>query len=66
MDQTKGKDDESSQRMQSRKQVGDILKKSKSQGTIFRAAAILGSCGGSFEMLRYLVERLPLMVFPEW
>ena len=52
--------------MQSRKQVGDILKKSKSQVTIFRAAVILGSGGGSFEMLRYLVERLPLMICPKW
>ena len=63
---TYGKDDELSQHMQSRKQVGDILKKSKSQVTIFRAAVILGSGGGSFEMLRYLVERLPLMICPKW
>ena len=61
-----GKDDELSQHMKSRKQVGDILKRSKSQVTIFRAAVILGSGGGSFEMLRYLVERLPLMVCPKW
>ena len=52
--------------MKSRKQVGDILERSKSQVTIFRAAVILGSGGGSFEMLRYLVERLPLMVCPKW
>jgi uncharacterized protein YbjT (DUF2867 family) len=63
---TYGKDDDLSQHMQSRKQVGDILKKSKSKITIFRAAVILGSGGGSFEMLRYLVERLPLMVCPKW
>jgi uncharacterized protein YbjT (DUF2867 family) len=63
---TYGKDDELSQHMRSRKQVGAILKKSKSQVTIFRAAVILGSGGGSFEMLRYLVERLPLMICPKW
>ncbi|MDN5846227.1 MAG: NAD-dependent epimerase/dehydratase family protein [Candidatus Nitrosocosmicus sp.] len=63
---TYGKDDELSQHMLSRKLVGDILKKSKSQVTIFRAAVILGSGGGSFEMLRYLVERLPLMICPKW
>ena len=63
---TYSKDDELSQHMQSRKQVGDILKKSKSQVTIFRAAVILGSGGGSFEMLRYLVERLSLMMCAKW
>jgi uncharacterized protein YbjT (DUF2867 family) len=63
---TYGKDDELSQHMRSRKEVGDILKKSKSRVTIFRAAVILGSGGGSFEMLRYLVERLPLMICPKW
>jgi dTDP-4-dehydrorhamnose reductase len=52
--------------MLSRKQVGEILVKSKSKVTIFRAAVILGSGGGSFEMLRYLVERLPIMVCPKW
>jgi uncharacterized protein YbjT (DUF2867 family) len=63
---TYGKDDELSQHMLSRKHVGDILMKSNSKVTIFRAAVILGSGGGSFEMLRYLVERLPLMVCPKW
>ena len=61
-----GKDEELSQHMSSRKQVGEILLKSKSKVTIFRAAVILGSGGGSFEMLRYLVERLPIMVCPKW
>ena len=63
---TYGEESELSQHMLSRKHVGDTLKKSKSQVTIFRAAVILGSGGGSFEMLRYLVERLPLMVCPRW
>lgn len=61
-----GKDEELSQHMLSRKQVGEILVKSKSKVTVFRAAVILGSGGGSFEMLRYLVERLPIMVCPKW
>ena len=51
--------------MLSRKQVGEILAKSNAKVTIFRAAVILGSGGGSFEMLRYLVERLPVMVCPK-
>jgi len=59
-------EEELSQHMLSRKHVGEILKNSKSKVTIFRAAVILGSGGGSFEMLRYLVERLPVMVCPKW
>ena len=55
-----------SEHMKSRKEVGDILKTSSSKVTIFRAAVILGEGGGSFEMLRYLVERLPLMICPKW
>src|SRR6476469_299242 len=60
------KDSNVSQHMLSRKQVGEILGNSKAKITIFRAAVILGSGGGSFEMLRYLVERLPIMVCPKW
>ena len=60
------KDDTKSQHMLSRKIVGEILLKSKTPVTIFRAAVILGSGGSSFEMLRYLVDRLPVMVCPKW
>lgn len=63
---TYGKESELSQHMLSRKHVGDILRKSNAKVTIFRAAVILGSGGGSFEMLRYLVERLPAMICPKW
>jgi hypothetical protein len=48
--------------MYSRKIVGEILKESTAKVTIFRALVILGSGGSSFEMIRYLVERLPVMV----
>ena len=34
--------------------------------TTFRAAMIIGSGSASFEILRYLVERLPIMVTPKW
>lgn len=34
--------------------------------TVFRAAMIIGSGSASFEILRYLVERLPVMVTPRW
>jgi len=33
---------------------------------VLRAAIIIGAGGASFEMLRYLVERLPVMVCPKW
>jgi uncharacterized protein YbjT (DUF2867 family) len=63
---TQAKDEELSAHMQSRKEVGEILQTSSAKVTIFRAAVILGHGGGSFEMLRYLVERLPVMVCPKW
>ena len=63
---TYGKEEELSEHMRSRKEVGEILKKSTAQVTIFRAAVILGQGGGSFRMLQYLVERLPLMICPKW
>ena len=55
-----------SEHMRSRWEVGEILKKSTAKVTIFRAAIILGHGGGSFQMLQYLVERLPAMVCPKW
>jgi len=55
-----------SDHMRSRKEVGEILKKSTAKVTVFRAAIILGAGGGSFQMLKYLVERLPIMVCPKW
>ena len=58
--------DRLSEHMRSRWEVGQILKKSTAKVTIFRAAIILGQGGGSFQMLQYLVERLPAMVCPRW
>ncbi|HJU94611.1 MAG TPA: NAD-dependent epimerase/dehydratase family protein [Nitrososphaera sp.] len=59
--------DSLSEHMRSRKEVGEILQQhSSSKVTIFRAAVILGQGGGSFQMLQYLVERLPVMVCPRW
>ena len=55
-----------SDHMRSRMQAGEILKTSSAKVTIFRAAVILGQGGGSFQMLQYLVERLPIMVCPKW
>jgi uncharacterized protein YbjT (DUF2867 family) len=58
--------DKLSEHMRSRLEVGQILTKSTAKVTIFRAAIILGQGGGSFQMLQYLVERLPVMVCPKW
>lgn len=59
-------DNQMSKHMSSRKEVGEILKTSKSKVTIFRASVILGKESGGFEMMKYLVERLPVMVCPKW
>ena len=63
---TNAPEQELSKHMRSRTEVGEFLKKSNAAVTIFRAAVILGQAGGSFQMLQYLVERLPLMVCPKW
>ena len=43
-----------------------ILLDSPAPVAVLRAAVILGSGSASFEMLRYLTERLPVMVTPRW
>ena len=50
----------------SRHEVGEILKKGSVPVTVLRAAMILGSGSASFEILRYLAERLLVMVAPKW
>jgi uncharacterized protein YbjT (DUF2867 family) len=50
----------------SRKEVGEILLASGVPTTVLRAAIILGSGSASFEMMRYLTERLPAMTVPRW
>jgi uncharacterized protein YbjT (DUF2867 family) len=52
--------------MRSRAEVGQILQDSGVPTTVLRAAVIIGSGSASFEMLRYLTERLPAMVTPRW
>ncbi|MEV6735118.1 MULTISPECIES: SDR family oxidoreductase [unclassified Streptomyces] len=52
--------------LRSRAEVGEILLGSGVPGTVLRAAVIIGSGSASFEMLRYLTERLPVMVTPSW
>ncbi|MFI7102382.1 SDR family oxidoreductase [Streptomyces sp. NPDC050161] len=52
--------------LRSRAEVADILLASGVPTAVLRAAVIIGSGSASFEMLRYLAERLPVMVTPSW
>jgi uncharacterized protein YbjT (DUF2867 family) len=52
--------------LRSRTEVGEILLGSGVPTAVLQAGAILGSGSASFEMLRYLTERLPVMVTPQW
>jgi hypothetical protein len=52
--------------LSSRREVGEILLASGVPTTVLQAAVILGSGSASFEMLRYLTERLPVMITPKW
>ncbi|MFE9742439.1 SDR family oxidoreductase [Streptomyces sp. NPDC006477] len=57
---------ELSTHLRSRAEVGRILLDSGVPTTVLRAAVVIGSGSASFEMLRYLTERLPVMVTPSW
>ena len=52
--------------LRSRQQTGDALREAGIPVTEFRAAVIVGSGSLSFEMIRYLTERLPVMICPKW
>jgi len=58
--------EELSPHLASRREVGEILLASGVPTTVLRAAVILGSGSASFEMMRYLTERLPAMTVPRW
>jgi len=55
-----------SRHLTSRKKVGEILKEGKTPVTILMAGIIIGSGSASFEIIRDLVEKLPLMIAPKW
>lgn len=59
-------DDRLSKHLCSRQDVGEQLRKHGPPVTEFRAAMIIGSGSASFEMTRYLTERLPVMIAPKW
>jgi len=58
--------DELSEHFRSRAEVSDIFRLGDVPTIELRAAVIIGSGSASFEMLRYLTERLPVMVTPRW
>lgn len=55
-----------SEHLRSRQETGDSLRSSGVPVTEFRAGVIVGSGSVSFEMIRYLTERVPVMICPRW
>ena len=55
-----------SEHLRSRQQTGDALREAGVPVTEFRAAIVVGAGSVSFEMIRYLTERLPVMICPRW
>jgi len=55
-----------SKHLASRREVEAALGRGGVPVTVLRAAMIIGSGSASFEILRYLVERLPIMITPRW
>lgn len=59
-------DEELSKHLLSRQNVEKILSSGKYAITTFRAGIIVGSGSASFEIIRDLVEKLPVMIAPKW
>ncbi len=59
-------DSDLSPHLRSRQECGDALRESDIPVTEIRAGVIVGSGSLSFEMVRHLVERLPVMICPRW
>jgi uncharacterized protein YbjT (DUF2867 family) len=59
-------EDNLSKHLLSRKEVDRILRTGKAPVTTFQAAMIIGPESASFEIMRYLVDRLPVMITPRW
>ncbi|MFC1633993.1 SDR family oxidoreductase [Planctomycetota bacterium] len=57
---------ELSEHLRSRQETGDALRRSGVCVTEFRAAIIVGTGSIAFEMIRYLTERVPIMICPRW
>jgi uncharacterized protein YbjT (DUF2867 family) len=52
--------------LQSRKAVGDALVESGIETVVLQAGVVVGSGSASFEMIRHLTDRLPVMTTPKW
>ena len=61
-----GSGGELSVHLRSRQEVGRILRESGVPTIEFRASIVIGSGSASFEMIRALVEKLPVMITPRW
>ncbi len=61
-----GAEQDLSDHLRSRQQVGEILRQSGIPTLEFRASIIIGSGSLSFEMIRALVEKLPVLITPRW
>jgi uncharacterized protein YbjT (DUF2867 family) len=59
-------DDKLSPHLKSRQRVGEILKETGIPVTELRASIIIGSGSASFEIIRDLVRKLPVMITPKW
>jgi uncharacterized protein YbjT (DUF2867 family) len=59
-------DDGASEHLRSRHEVAELLRERVPELVYVRAAMIIGSGSASFEMLRHLTSRLPVMVTPRW
>ncbi len=55
-----------SKHLRSRHEVGDLLQESGAQVIEFRASIVIGSGSLSFELIRALVQKLPVMICPKW
>ncbi len=55
-----------SKHLRSRQETGQLLRESGAQVIEFRASIVIGSGSLSFELIRALVERLPIMICPRW
>lgn len=61
------KNSDTSKHLLSRIETGEILSSSSSVQTIWvRAGVIIGSGSASFEIIRNLIEKLPIMITPKW
>ncbi len=59
-------EDKLSKHLKSRRKVEELLQSGKYQLTVLRAGIIVGSGSASFEIIRDIVEKLPLIIAPKW